>query len=109
MNIKDLIRKGADAILSWGTSLAEDHIESVLEDIVPEEASNDEFWEVARGALSLAQGVSIPAEDEETPAKKLAQELLEMDKIGAIDLDHWETAVAFIERELAAGLEEVRL
>ena len=56
-----LIRKGAQAIIDWGASLAEDYLESILEDIIPLELENDVFWEIARDALALAQGVEVKA------------------------------------------------
>tara|TARA_R100000951_G_scaffold86765_1_gene74476 strand:+ start:1031 stop:1375 length:345 start_codon:yes stop_codon:yes gene_type:complete len=54
-----LIRKSAQAIIDWGGALAEDYAESILEEIIPAELGNDIFWEIARKALALAQGMEV--------------------------------------------------
>lgn len=58
-----LIRQGAKAILSWGTSLAEDYHESILEEIIPEELGNETFWEIAQSAQSLAESATFDLKD----------------------------------------------
>ena len=101
---EDMIRQGAQAIIDWGVSLAQDYMESILEEIVPEEEGKDVFWQVAHEALSLAQSASIPAEN--SIAKQLAEELLEMDEIGAIELDDWATARSFVEETLGKEVQK---
>lgn len=103
---EDLIRQGAQAMVDWGVMLAQDYFESILEDVFPVEMPNKDFWQTAWEAHHLAQSASIPAEN--SIAKQLVEELLEMDRIGAIELANWATARSFIEETLDEDLEEVQ-
>jgi len=53
------IRQGAQAIIDWGASLAQDYLESILEDHFYGE-TNEDFWDLAQDALERAQMVEIP-------------------------------------------------
>ena len=53
-----LIRKSAQAIIDWGGSLAEDYIESILEEIVPQEL----LPQISADALALVLGVKVVSE-----------------------------------------------
>jgi len=59
MNRDALIHQGALSILGWGESLAPDYHESILEDVFPEDTSNEDFWQMASEAQSLAESATI--------------------------------------------------
>jgi len=59
---KEMIKKGAEQILSWAYELSQDYLESILEDVLPKDLADEEWWVLAHECRDLMGNAIIPEE-----------------------------------------------
>ena len=58
----EMIMKGAQAILDWAYELSQDYLDSILEDILPDDIDNKKWWELAHECRDKMGYAILPEE-----------------------------------------------
>ena len=100
----DLIRECAQAMVDWGVMLAQDYFESILEEIIPTDTPDAEFWKIAWEAHALATDAEIPAPEADPPASEAPAALPCCDR-HALDPENPEPCAIWLNADTPDGCE----